>query len=67
MYDVITIHCDDFAVFFRICEVVKQECGQMEPQDVVWMADMYCAADINGVWERGRICSDVTSSNIADV
>ncbi|XP_075334657.1 RING finger protein 17 [Odontesthes bonariensis] len=51
----------------RICEAVKQECGQMEPQDVVWMADMYCAAHINGVWERGRICSDVTSSNIADV
>ncbi|XP_072253858.1 RING finger protein 17 [Leuresthes tenuis] len=51
----------------RMCEVVKQECGQMEPQDVVWMADMYCAADINGVWERGQICSDVTSSNIADV
>uniref|UniRef100_A0A3B5MJI9 Tudor domain-containing protein n=1 Tax=Xiphophorus couchianus TaxID=32473 RepID=A0A3B5MJI9_9TELE len=51
----------------RICELVKQECALMEPQEVVWKADMYCAANINGVWERGRICSDVTSNNIAEV
>ncbi|XP_014900531.1 RING finger protein 17 isoform X1 [Poecilia latipinna] len=51
----------------RICELVKQECALMEPQEVVWKADMYCAANINGVWERGRICSDVTSSNTAEV
>ncbi|XP_040913538.1 RING finger protein 17 [Toxotes jaculatrix] len=51
----------------RICELVKQECGLTEPQDVVWKADMYCAAHINGVWERGLICSDVTSSSIAEV
>ncbi|XP_071337551.1 RING finger protein 17 [Trachinotus anak] len=50
-----------------ICELVKKECALMEPQDVVWKADMYCAAQINGVWERGQICSDVTSSNIAEV
>ncbi|XP_045910588.1 RING finger protein 17 isoform X2 [Micropterus dolomieu] len=51
----------------RVCELVKQECATMELADVMWKADMYCAAHINGVWERGRICSDVTSSNIAEV
>lgn len=56
-----------YIVFFRMCERVKQECALMEPQDVMWKADMYCAALITGVWERGQICSDVTSSNIAEV
>uniref|UniRef100_A0A3Q1GIU1 Ring finger protein 17 n=1 Tax=Acanthochromis polyacanthus TaxID=80966 RepID=A0A3Q1GIU1_9TELE len=51
----------------RICELLKQECALMEPQDVVWKADMYCAALISGVWERGQILSDVTSSNTAEV
>ncbi|XP_029980184.1 RING finger protein 17 [Sphaeramia orbicularis] len=51
----------------RICELVKQECEHMEPQDVVWKADMYCAALINGVWERGQICADVTSSSTVEV
>ncbi|XP_044072779.1 RING finger protein 17 isoform X2 [Siniperca chuatsi] len=51
----------------RMCELVKQECATMEPEDVAWKADMYCAAHINGVWERGRICSDVSSDNIAEV
>ncbi|XP_042350877.1 RING finger protein 17-like [Plectropomus leopardus] len=51
----------------RICELLKKECALMEPQDVVWKADMYCAALINGVWERGQICSDVLSNNIAEV
>ncbi|XP_024864846.1 RING finger protein 17 isoform X2 [Kryptolebias marmoratus] len=51
----------------RICEAVKQECARMEPQDVAWKADMFCAAHINGVWERGQICADVTSSNKAEV
>ncbi|XP_013854998.1 RING finger protein 17 [Austrofundulus limnaeus] len=51
----------------RICEAVKQECAQKEPQNVVWKADMYCAAHVNGVWERGQICSDVTSNNKAEV
>lgn len=55
------------AVFFRVCELVKKECALKEPEDVVWKADMYCAALINGVWERGQICSDVTSSNTAEV
>uniref|UniRef100_A0A672GYT6 Tudor domain-containing protein n=1 Tax=Salarias fasciatus TaxID=181472 RepID=A0A672GYT6_SALFA len=29
------------------------ECELSEPQDVAWKTDMYCAALINGVWERG--------------
>lgn len=32
-----------------------------------WKADMYCAALFNGVWERAQICSDVTSSDSAEV
>ncbi|XP_030614244.1 RING finger protein 17 isoform X2 [Archocentrus centrarchus] len=51
----------------RICELVKQECAQTEPQDVAWKADMYCAALFNGVWERAQICSDVISGNTAEV
>nr|XP_004573086.1 RING finger protein 17 [Maylandia zebra] len=51
----------------RICELVKQECARIEPQDVEWKADMYCAALFNGVWERAQICSDVTSSDSAEV
>ncbi|XP_058476020.1 RING finger protein 17 isoform X2 [Solea solea] len=51
----------------RICELVKQECALTEPQEVLWKAEMFCAAHINGVWERGRICSDITSNNIAEV
>ncbi|KAG7240408.1 hypothetical protein INR49_026979 [Caranx melampygus] len=51
----------------RICTLVKKECALKECEDVVWKADMYCAAQINGVWERGRICSDVMSSGIAEV
>ncbi|XP_060945080.1 RING finger protein 17 [Limanda limanda] len=51
----------------RVCELLKQECACTEPHDVEWKADMFCAAHINGVWERGQICSDITSSNIAEV
>ncbi|XP_034549440.1 RING finger protein 17 isoform X2 [Notolabrus celidotus] len=52
----------------RICELVKKECAPVEPdEDAVWKADMYCAAHINGVWERGQLCSDVISNNIAEV
>uniref|UniRef100_A0A665V3T4 Ring finger protein 17 n=1 Tax=Echeneis naucrates TaxID=173247 RepID=A0A665V3T4_ECHNA len=51
----------------RVCELVKKECALMEPGDVTWKVDEYCAAQINGVWERGQICSDVTSSNVVEV
>ena len=39
----------------------------MEAEDIMWKADIYCAAQIDGVWERGQICSDVESDNIAEV
>ncbi|XP_037542654.1 RING finger protein 17 [Nematolebias whitei] len=51
----------------RVSEMVKQECAGMELQNVAWKADMYCAAHVNGVWERGQICTDVTSGNNAEV
>lgn len=50
-----------------MCELLKQEFALSEPQDVAWKAEMYCAAHINGVWERGQICADITSSNMAEV
>uniref|UniRef100_A0A3B3BSJ7 Tudor domain-containing protein n=1 Tax=Oryzias melastigma TaxID=30732 RepID=A0A3B3BSJ7_ORYME len=51
----------------RIGEKVKSECELSEPQEVAWKADMFCAAFINEVWERGQICADVTSTDIAEV
>uniref|UniRef100_A0A8D3A412 Tudor domain-containing protein n=1 Tax=Scophthalmus maximus TaxID=52904 RepID=A0A8D3A412_SCOMX len=51
----------------RVCDLVKQECVLTEPQDVVWEADAYCGAHVNGVWERGRVCSVATSTDIAEV
>ncbi|KAK1902766.1 RING finger protein 17, partial [Dissostichus eleginoides] len=51
----------------KICELVKKQCAHMEAEDIIWKADIYCAAQINGVWERGQICSDVESDNIAEV
>ncbi|XP_034050572.1 LOW QUALITY PROTEIN: RING finger protein 17-like [Thalassophryne amazonica] len=49
----------------RICELLKQEYANAEPQDIEWEADMYCAAHINDVWERGQICSTDTVSKTA--
>ncbi|XP_034002342.1 RING finger protein 17 isoform X2 [Trematomus bernacchii] len=51
----------------KICELVKKQCAPMEAEDIMWKADIYCAAQIDGVWERGQICSDVESDNIAEV
>ncbi|KAM3862182.1 RING finger protein 17-like [Diretmus argenteus] len=51
----------------RVSELLNQEYASMEPQEVEWKADMYCAALINGVWERGQICTTVTSSSITEV
>ncbi|XP_010795562.1 RING finger protein 17-like, partial [Notothenia coriiceps] len=50
-----------------ICELVNKQCARMEAEDIIWKADIYCAAEIDGVWERGQICSDVESDNIAEV
>lgn len=52
---------------FRVCELLKERALVETPDGREWRADMYCSAEINGVWERGRICSDVTASNIAEV
>ncbi|KAJ0070701.1 hypothetical protein NL108_017887, partial [Boleophthalmus pectinirostris] len=51
----------------RVCELLKQECTQKEPEDIMWKADMYCAAHINGVWERAQLCADVLSNDMAEV
>ncbi|XP_056144863.1 RING finger protein 17 [Lampris incognitus] len=51
----------------RIWELLKQEYGTTKPQKIEWEADMPCAALINGVWERGQICTNDTSNNIAEV
>ncbi|XP_035264204.1 RING finger protein 17 isoform X1 [Anguilla anguilla] len=50
----------------KVCEKLKEECAKSEPQPVEWSADMHCAAYINGVWERGQVCS-VSSANVAEV
>lgn len=51
----------------RVCELLK-ECAFVETLDgFVWRTDMYCAAEINGAWERGRICSELTPSNFTEV
>ncbi|KAL6100378.1 rnf17 [Pungitius sinensis] len=44
----------------RLCELVEEECALMEPEDVVWEAGMFCGALVDGVWERGRVCSEAT-------
>ncbi|XP_028292804.1 RING finger protein 17 isoform X2 [Gouania willdenowi] len=45
----------------RICDLVK-ECALTDSQNVEWKADMFCAAKVAGVWERGQLCSDVQGS-----
>ncbi|KAF6717026.1 RING finger protein 17 [Oryzias melastigma] len=40
---------------------------QYDTQLQRWAADMFCAAFINEVWERGQICADVTSTDTAEV
>ncbi|XP_068428378.1 RING finger protein 17 isoform X2 [Clinocottus analis] len=52
----------------RMCELLKKKCELMEQQEeLVWEKDQFCAALINGVWERGRVCCDVTSRDAAEV
>ncbi|TWW80400.1 RING finger protein 17, partial [Takifugu flavidus] len=51
----------------RVRELLK-DCALVEtPDGFEWRTDMYCVANNKGVWKRGRICSDLTSSNIAEV
>ncbi|XP_072300260.1 RING finger protein 17 [Eucyclogobius newberryi] len=51
----------------RVYELLKQACAHREPELVLWQEDMYCAAHINGVWERAQLCADVLSDDIAEV
>ncbi|XP_046903761.1 RING finger protein 17 [Hypomesus transpacificus] len=51
----------------RLYEVLKQEYARSEPSEVEWQAGMFCAAYINGVWERAQLCSAVPSSSMAQV
>ncbi|XP_077392521.1 RING finger protein 17 [Festucalex cinctus] len=51
----------------RLNDLLNEECELLEPPDVTWKPDMYCAAHVNKVWERGLICSEVSSGDIAEV
>ncbi|XP_068602714.1 RING finger protein 17 [Brachionichthys hirsutus] len=51
----------------RMSELVKQECARARPRDEAWTAGTHCAAHVAGVWERGRVCSDVASGGDAEV
>uniref|UniRef100_A0A8C9SN89 Ring finger protein 17 n=1 Tax=Scleropages formosus TaxID=113540 RepID=A0A8C9SN89_SCLFO len=50
----------------RVCEMLKEEYSESEAAQVEWKPKMYCAAYINGVWERGEVCS-VSSSTTVEV
>ncbi|KAJ8246735.1 hypothetical protein GJAV_G00254800 [Gymnothorax javanicus] len=50
----------------KVYEKLKEEYAKSEQQVVEWGPDMYCAAYVNGVWERGQVCS-VSSANIAEI
>ncbi|XP_053090427.1 RING finger protein 17 isoform X2 [Pangasianodon hypophthalmus] len=50
----------------RIHDLLKKEYSKSEPQEIVWKAKMPCAANVNGIWERGKVCN-VSSSNVAEV
>nr|XP_057938997.1 RING finger protein 17 isoform X3 [Doryrhamphus excisus] len=51
----------------RLNELLKEECEGLEAEEVEWKPGMTCAAHIDGVWERGRICSDVTAGGVVEV
>ncbi|KAK3543926.1 hypothetical protein QTP70_031835 [Hemibagrus guttatus] len=50
----------------RIHDLLKKEYSKTEPQEITWKEDMFCAANVNDIWERGKVCS-VSSSNVAEV
>ncbi|KAM9803355.1 RING finger protein 17 isoform 2-T2 [Syngnathus typhle] len=58
---------NDDSRFKRLNELLKKECELAKLQDVVWKSNMFCAARVNQIWERGLICSDVSSDDIAEV
>ncbi|KAG7331453.1 hypothetical protein KOW79_005422 [Hemibagrus wyckioides] len=50
----------------RIHDLLKKEYSKSEPQEIAWKEDMFCAANVKGIWERAKVCS-VSSSNVAEV
>ncbi|XP_076857432.1 RING finger protein 17 isoform X2 [Brachyhypopomus gauderio] len=49
----------------RIHDALSREYLKSEPREVDWRAEMMCAANVNGVWERGTVCS--VSGGVAKV
>ncbi|XP_035378869.1 RING finger protein 17 [Electrophorus electricus] len=50
----------------RIHDLLSREYLKSEPKEVNWKAEMTCAANVNGVWERGKVYS-VSSGSLAEV
>ncbi|ROI57083.1 RING finger protein 17 [Anabarilius grahami] len=50
----------------RIHDTLKSLFSKSEPQEIHWEAEMFCAANNTGVWERGKVCS-VTTSGVVEV
>uniref|UniRef100_A0A8C1DMD7 Ring finger protein 17 n=1 Tax=Cyprinus carpio carpio TaxID=630221 RepID=A0A8C1DMD7_CYPCA len=50
----------------RIHETLKTLFSKSEPQEMLWEAEMFCAANNTGVWERGKVCS-VSTNGVAEV
>ncbi|KAL1267800.1 hypothetical protein QQF64_033163, partial [Cirrhinus molitorella] len=50
----------------RIHDTLKGFFSKSEPQEILWEAEMYCAANNTGVWERGQLCS-VSTTGVAEV
>ncbi|KAL7866157.1 hypothetical protein SRHO_G00114040 [Serrasalmus rhombeus] len=50
----------------RVHDLLKREFSKSDLQEVDWKVDMACAANVNGVWERGKVCT-VSSSNVSEV
>ncbi|KAI4883302.1 hypothetical protein NFI96_024399 [Prochilodus magdalenae] len=49
----------------RIHDLLKREYLKSDLLEVDWKAEMPCAANVNGVWERVKVCS-VPSSSVAE-
>ncbi|XP_059355870.1 RING finger protein 17-like isoform X2 [Carassius carassius] len=50
----------------RIHDTLKSLFSKSEPQEILWEAEMFCAANNTGVWERGNVCS-VSTNGVAEV
>ncbi|KTF93026.1 hypothetical protein cypCar_00029060 [Cyprinus carpio] len=50
----------------QIHDTLKSLFSKSEPQEMLWEAEMFCAANNTGVWERGKVCS-VSTNGVAEV